>query len=142
MTIETGQNLKPTPDGTAQPTIGELVATATADLSTLLRKEVELAKLEVAGAAKKAGIGAGAFGGAGFMAFLGLIFLSIAAAEGIGTGLPRWLGFLIVGAVYLVLAVALGLLGKTFLGKVGAPKRTIATTKDTVAWAKHPTKTP
>jgi len=76
--------------------LGELVATATRDLSTLVRKEIELAKLEVSGEVKKAGLGAGLFGGAGFLGFLATIFLSIALAFGIGHFIGLGWGFLVV----------------------------------------------
>ena len=55
-------------DGAAaadEPSVGSLVQSAMADLSTLVRGEIELAKAEVGKSAKKAGIGAGAFGAAG-----------------------------------------------------------------------------
>src|SRR4051812_49569143 len=54
------------PSGATEETsIGTLVQSAMADISTLVRSEVELAKAEVGKSAKKAGIGAGAFGAAG-----------------------------------------------------------------------------
>ena len=48
--------------------LGELVATATRDLSLLLHQEVELAKAELKQDISAAGKGAGLFGGAGFTA--------------------------------------------------------------------------
>lgn len=128
--------------GAAGPSLGELVATATRDLSTLVHKEIELAKVEISGEVKKAGLGAGLFGGAGFLGFLATIFLSIALAFGIGhfTGLG-W-GFLIVGVLYLLLAGIFALIGKKQISKVGPPARTIETVKDDIAWAKHPTAVP
>src|SRR3954470_7107812 len=53
------------PAATAEPSVGTLVQSAMADVSTLIRGEVELAKAEIGKSAKKAGIGAGAFGAAG-----------------------------------------------------------------------------
>ena len=44
-------------------TIGELVATASRDVSLLIRQEVELAKTEVKAAATSAGLGVGFLGG-------------------------------------------------------------------------------
>lgn len=128
--------------GSDGPSLGELVATATRDLSTLVHKEIELAKLEISGEVKKAGLGAGLFGGAGFLGFLATIFLSIALAFGIGyfTGLG-W-GFLIVGVLYLLLAGVFALIGKRQIAKLGPPARTIETVKDDIAWAKHPTAVP
>lgn len=130
---------RPAPDAS----LGELVASATKDLSSLMRKEVELAKLEIKRDVVAAGKGAGMFGGAGFVSLLAVIFLAISAAYGIaGLGLAVGWGFLIVAGVLLLLAGVLGLLGRRSLRKVGPPAHTIETLKDDASWAKHPTVTP
>ena len=125
----------------SEKSLGELVATATKDLSLLVSQEVALAKAELKKEVAHAGKGAGMLGGAGFMGLFALIFLSIALAYAIswfGIGLG-W-GFFIVGMLYLVVAAVLALLGKKQLSKVGPPEKTIATVKDDVAWVKHPTR--
>jgi len=125
--------------------LGELVATATADISTLLRKEVELAKVELKAEAKNAGKGAGAFGAAGLLGAVGGLFLSIALAYGfsfIYGGHREGLGFLTVALLYLVLAGLAALFGTKAIKKVGPPTRTIETVKDDVAFARHPTTAP
>lgn len=122
--------------------LGELVSRATGDLSSLMRQEVELAKLEIKQDVVAAGKGAGLLGGAGGAGLLAVLFLSAGAAFGIGEALGTWAGFLIVGAGYLLIAAVLGLKGKKSLGKVGPPTKTLATVKDDVAWAKHPTIAP
>jgi Putative Actinobacterial Holin-X, holin superfamily III len=126
-----------------EPTLGQLVAHATADLSQLLKQEVALAKVELKKEAVAAGKGAGMLGGAGFTGLFALIFLSIAAAYGISAiGLPLGGGFLVVGLLYLLVAAVLGLLALRSFKKVGKPERTIETLQDDIAWAKHPTRTP
>lgn len=124
--------------------LGELVSAATRDLSLLLHKEVELAKAEITAELKRAGLGAGLLGGAGFLGFFALLMLSAAAAFGIaaGAGIPVWAGFLIVGAAYGGAAGGGALLGLRTVVKVGPPQRTIRTVKDDLAWAKHPTVAP
>lgn len=124
--------------------LGELVSTATRDLSLLVHKEIELAKTEIAAEVKRAGIGAGFLGGAGFVGLFTLVFLSIAAALGIaaGAGIGAWAGFLIVGAAYGMLAGLLAVLGLGKVTKVRPPRRTIRTVKDDITWAKHPTVAP
>ena len=125
----------------SEKSLGELVSAATKDLSLLVSQEVALAKAELKKEAVHAGKGAGMFGGAGLTGLFALIFLSISAAYGISwLGLPLGWGFFIVGAVYLLLAAVLALLGKKQISKVGPPAKTIATVKDDVAWAKHPTR--
>lgn len=125
--------------------LGELVATATADISTLLRKEVELAKVELKAEVKNAGKGVGAFGAAGFTGLLALLFLSTALAYGFNSlygGRHVGLGFLTVGLLYLVVAGLAALFGKKSISKVGPPQKTIETVKDDVAFAKNPTSAP
>jgi hypothetical protein len=124
-------------------TIGELVATASRDVSLLIRQEVELAKTEVKAAATSAGLGAAFLGLAGFLGFFAFFAITIAAGEGLhATGIGRAYSFLIVTAGYLVIAGLLGLFAVARLKKVGPPKRAIQTVKDDVAWIKHPTVAP
>jgi len=131
-----------TRNGTDDRSLGELVASATRDLSSLVHQEVELAKAELKKEAKAAGTGAGLFGAAGFAGVLALIFLSIALAYAISwLGIGLGWGFFIVGMLYLVVAVVLGLSGKKKISQVGPPERTITTVKDDIAWAKNPTST-
>lgn len=126
-----------------EPSLGELVSTATRDLSSLIRTEVQLAKVEIKREVATAGKGAGLFGGAGFAGLLALVFLSISAAYGISwLGLPLGWAFFTVGLVYLIAAGVLALTGKKQISSVGAPEKTIETVKDDVAWAKHPTRSP
>ena len=121
--------------------LGELVQTATRDLSLLVSQEIALAKMEIKREVTAAGKGAGLFGGAGVTGLLALLFLSIALAFALGRPTTLGVGFLIVGLLYLVIAAVLGLVGKKKISQVGAPERTIATLKDDAAWAKHPTRT-
>ena len=122
--------------------LGDLVAAATQNLSTLMKQEVQLAKIEIKREVVAAGKGAGLLGGASALGALGGIFVSIALAYALNEVLPTFLSFLLVGVVYLVVAGLLALVGKKSLSKVGPPEKTIATVKDDVAWAKHPTVAP
>jgi hypothetical protein len=106
---------------TSDPSLGDLVATATKDLSSLMRQELELAKVELKRDAVAAGKGAGGLGAAGFAGMLGLIFLSIAAAYALGRVVPLGAGFLIVGCVYLLVAAVAGLVGIKSFKKMGPP---------------------
>jgi hypothetical protein len=134
-----------TPGRTApeDKSLGELVATATRDLSLLVHKEVELAKAEIKKDIAAAGKGAGLFGGAGFAGVFALIFLSISAAYGISSlGVPLGCGFFAVGALYLIAAAVLGLSGKKKISQLSPPaEKTVQTVKDDLEWAKHPTTT-
>jgi len=122
--------------------LGELVQSATKDLSLLVHQEFALAKAELKKEVTTAGMGAGMLGGAAFAGVFALIFLSIALAYGISwLGIGLGWGFLIVGVLYLLVAAVLGLTGKKKISQVGPPEKTIESVKEDVAWAKHPTRT-
>ena len=116
-------------------TLGQLVADATHDLSSIMRGEIALAKAEIRADAKKAAAGGGMFAAAGVFAFLALVLLLFAATYGlVAAGLPVWLSFLIVAGVLLVVGAILVLVGKSKISKVkGKPERTIKNAQDTIA---------
>jgi membrane protein implicated in regulation of membrane protease activity len=121
-------------DGTAaadEPSVGTLVQSAMADVSTLVRAEIELAKAEVGTSVKKGAVGGGMFAGAGIVAGFSMFFLFIAIAEGLtALGLPRWLSYLLVWVFLLVLAGLLALVGKRLIKKIEKPERTLETLHD------------
>jgi hypothetical protein len=117
----------------AERTIGQLVADATHDVSTIVRSEIALAKAEIASDAKKAGTGAGMFAAAGFVALLGLIFLFHTIVAVIDIWLPEWAGYLITTALLFAVAAVLALLGRSSMKKMkGKPERTIKNAQDTI----------
>ena len=119
------------PDPSDEPTIGKLVADTTSDISALIRDEIQLAKSELSFSAKAGGIGAAFFGVAAFLGVLAVIMLSIAFAYALAS-LPHigdTVAFLIVFAVYLVLAAILALIGLRKIKQVRAPEQTIAAVK-------------
>jgi hypothetical protein len=124
-----------TENTTPERTLGQLVADATNDMSSIARSEIALAKAEITADAKQAGKGAGMFAGAGVMGFLGVVLLLFAVVYGlVAAGLPVWLSFLIVAVVLFVVAGILALVGKKAVSKVqGKPERTIVTTQETIA---------
>ena len=114
-----------------EPSVGALVQSAMADVSSLIRSEVELAKAEVGKSAKKAGIGAGAFGAAGVLLGVSTVFLFITIAEFLTwLGLQRWISYLIVWAFFVLLAAIAALVGRGQLKKVEKPERTLETLRD------------
>lgn len=129
-----------TPAHAAEPTIGALAHDVTRHMSTLVRGEIELAKAEVRSSVRNAGAGVGMFIGAGVLSIFALTFGFIALAEGlVAIGLWRWLAYLVVFLFIIAVAAVLVWLGVRTVKKVKAPQRTIATTKDTVDFLKHPT---
>jgi hypothetical protein len=119
--------------------LGTLFAAASRDLSALVHGEIELAKAEIRVEVKSAAIGGALFGAAALVGALALPLLLIAAAYGlVAAGLPRAVAFLVVAAVLLILAGLLAFFGKRAVSKVGPPKRTIRTAKDTAIFLKSP----
>lgn len=114
--------------------IGEIASDVLANASTLIRQEIELAKVELKEDGKRAGKGAGLLTGAGIAAFMALFALTLMAWWAIGIGIGDydepalgWSG-LIVTVIWLAIAGVLALLGKKELQRVeGMPK-----TQDTV----------
>ena len=115
----------------SEPSVGTLVQSAMADVSTLVRAEIELAKAEIGRSAKKAGISIGLFGAAGVLAAFAGIYLFVTIAEALtALGLPRWVSYGIVTLVLLVLAGIAALIGKRMLKKIEKPERTLETLSD------------
>lgn len=118
--------------------LGDLFSRLTADLSKLVRDEVELAKVEInqtVTAARTAGISIGVAGVLGLMAF---VLLSFAAAWGLSEVVPEGVAFLIVGGAYGLVALALLALGRQRMKSVKpVPEQTVETVKEDVAWAKQ-----
>lgn len=109
--------------------LGELFASLSEDVSTLMRQEVALAKAEVRQSAKQAGTGAAMLAGAGVAALFMLGFLSNTLWEALSGPLGRTVAALIVAAVWAVIAVILGLVGKSKLKKVEGVPQTTETVK-------------
>ncbi|TFV79086.1 phage holin family protein [Blastococcus sp. CT_GayMR20] len=117
--------------GSGEPSVGTLVQSAMADMSTLIRSEIELAKAEVGRSAKKAGISVGLFGAAGvFAAFAGIYFFVTVAEALTALGLPRWVSYGIVTVFLLLLAGSAALIGLRMIKRIEKPERTIETLKD------------
>ncbi|MDO3395263.1 phage holin family protein [Nocardioides sp. SOB44] len=111
------------------PTIGRLVTDASRDISTLISKEIQLAKSELKVSVKAGGIGAGLFAAAGFLGVLAVIMLSVAIAYFIhwnGSGLSLHWAFLIVFGAYAALAGLLVLVGVKKVKQVRAPEKAIS----------------
>jgi hypothetical protein len=115
----------PPPDPSTAST-GELVGQLTEQISQLVRDEARLAQVEVTQKAKKLGIGAGLFGGAGLMAFFGLAVLITAAVLGLAEVLPGWAAALIVAVVLFAIAGVLALVGKKDVAQASPPVPTQA----------------
>jgi hypothetical protein len=119
----------------------ELMAQLSRELGTLVRQEIDLAKAEMTQKGKKAGVGAGMFGGASVAALLALIGLSLTAILVLNAWIKDWLAALIVTLVWAAVAAVLALRGREELRELGGPvpEQTAETIKEDIQWAKNPT---
>jgi uncharacterized membrane protein YqjE len=121
-----------------EASISELVQRLSEQTSQLARQEIELAKAEMTTKGKRLGIGAGAFGGAGLVALFGLGALTAAVILLLATAVTSWLAALIVAVVYLAVAGALALVGKSKVESATPPlpERAVASVKQDVKQTK------
>jgi hypothetical protein len=118
--------------------LGDLFSKLTADLSKLVRDEVELAKVEINDTVEKARTAGISIGAAGLLGLMAFVLLSFAAAWGLSEVVPEGVAFLIVGGAYGLVALALLAVGRQRLKSMKpVPEQTVETLKEDVAWAKQ-----
>ena len=120
------------PAASDEPTIGRLVADASRDISALVHNEIALAKSELKVSVKNGGTGAGLFAGAALFGLFAFILVSLAIVYFLHmTGLHLAWCYLIVFAVYLILAGIFAFLGLKKVKQVRAPERAIHQAQET-----------
>jgi uncharacterized membrane protein YqjE len=126
-------------NGQAEPSVAELVKQLSEQTSRLARQEVELAKVELQEKGKRAGIGAGMFGGAGLFGFYAFGALVAAAILGLASAVTAWLAALIVAAVLAALAGVMALQGKSKVAQATppVPEQATESVKEDLQWAKN-----
>lgn len=115
------------------PSIGDLVKDASAQVSTLVRAEVELAKAEITRDVKKGLTGSVFFILALVVLLYSTFFMFFFLAELLDTWLWRWAAFLIVFILMLVVTAVFGLLGYLKVRRIRGPQQTIESVKETTA---------
>ena len=117
----------------ADASIGDLVKDATAQVSTLVRAEVELARAEITRDVKKGLTGSIFFVLALVVLFYSTFFFFFFLAELLDTWLWRWVAFLIVFGVMVLTTAVLALLGFLKVRRIRGPQQTIESVKETRA---------
>jgi len=112
---------QPPSGGERDASTGQLVKQLSEEISQLVRDEVRLATLEMAGKAKTAARGAGLFGGSGVMALYGTGCLLAAAIIALAGVLRPWLAALIIGVALFAAAGIAALAGKGQIKKATPP---------------------
>lgn len=117
--------------------LGELFSDMTSQVQELLRKEVELAKLETKDQVAKATKAGAMLAAAGVAGFFAALLLSFAAAWALAEVIPTGLAFLAVGLLFAVLGGLTYTAGRKKLGSFTPfPEQTIKTLREDVHVAK------
>lgn len=126
-----------------QEPVGQLIKQVSDDAKALLGTEAKLAKAEMAGKVKDVGVGAGMFGGAGYVAHLAVLGLMLTVIFALATAMQAWLAALLVTVVFAAIAGVLVLTGRKRIRSAGPPvpeqaieslKETVETVKEEARW--------
>lgn len=126
---------------TSEPTLGDLFTSLTSDLTTLVRKEIDLARTEtmekVTGVTRNVVM----MVAGGLVAYAGLIALIMAAIFLLDKSLSLWVSALIVGIIVVMIGVILLMVGKSSLSSMTVvPEKTVESMKENTEWAKEQVK--
>lgn len=119
--------------------VTDLIKQLTDQMKTLVSQEIELAKAELGEKGKKAGLGAGMFGGAGLFGLFAFAVLTACIVLALATAMEPWLAALIVAVLYGAIAGGLAVNGKKKVQEAApaVPEQTVDTVKEDVQWTKE-----
>jgi hypothetical protein len=119
--------------------LGELFGDLTSSMSTLIRKEIDLARTEMTARATRLSRDAGLIGAGGALLYAALLGLLMTAGLVLFEwGVPAWLAALMVTIVVAAIGAVFVGTGRANLKKADlAPRRTIESVKDDAEWAKE-----
>jgi hypothetical protein len=122
----------------AQKSMAELGGDLARQMTALVHHEIELAKAEMTQKGKRAGLGAGMFGGAGVLAAFGFGCVTACFVAALQLAMPVWLAALIVGLVYFGGAAVLALMARHEISEATppVPAEAMESTKEDVEWLK------
>lgn len=118
--------------------LGDLFGDLTRETQTLVRHEIELARMEITKNSKKAGKATAFIGLAGALAYAGLIVLMLAISYLLALIMPLWLASAIVGAVVVITGYVLYKKGMDMFKHTDfSLSRTQETMKENKQWMKE-----
>ena len=117
---------------------GDLLKELSDHTTTLVKQEIDLAKAELSEKGKKAGKGAGMFGGVGLFGVFSFAALTTCIIAALESPLNLWLAALIVAVAYAAIAGVLTLQGRNKVQETGPPipEQATESVKEDVQWAK------
>ena len=104
-----------------QASTGELVRQLSEQVSSLVRDELKMARLELARKGRFAGLGMGMYGASGLVALYAIACLLAAAIIAIAGVIRPWLAALIVGLVLAVVSAVAALMGRSRMRRATPP---------------------
>jgi hypothetical protein len=110
--------------------LGDLLGEVTRDMSTLMRQEVELAKVELKQSATRAGKGTGLLAGAGVAGHFVLLFLSLALWWALGNVIGLGWSGVVVAVIWAIVAAILATMGRKELNAIKGMPRTAETLQE------------
>jgi predicted phage tail protein len=121
-----------------QASMPELVRQLSEQTTRLVHQEIELAKTELTVKGKRAGLGAGIFGGASVFGVYAVGALTAAGILALSLAVAAWLAALIVAVALGGIAGVLALLGrdKVRAATPPVPEEATESVKEDVQWAK------
>jgi hypothetical protein len=120
--------------------LGELFTELTHETETLVRQEIQLARVEMTQKATAVGKDVGFLAAGGAVAYAGLLTLIAFVVLWLGNAIPLWTSALIVGVVVLAIGGWLVYMGIDHLRNTNmAPTNTIETLQEDAKWAKEQT---
>lgn len=122
----------------SEPSLGTLLAEMTDQVSVLMRREVELARVETEEKIETAVRSAGSMIGGGVIASAGLIVLLLGIAYGLGTVIDLWISMLIVAIITLIIGGLMFMAGRRAMNEVNlVPEKTIKSVQNSVDMIKE-----
>jgi len=121
--------------------LGELFSELSQQTSTLVKKEVELARHEITRSVTELGRNAAIIVVGGIVAYAGFIVLLLGVAWALAeAGLPLWVGLLLVGLIVVVVGAVLAFYAIQQMRQAKlVPEKTVKTVQDNMRWAKEQT---
>jgi uncharacterized membrane protein YqjE len=121
----------------ADRSLGELIAEMTGEVSELMRKEVQLAKVELKEEVGRAGKAGGMLGAGAVAGYFTLLFASLALAWLLDEVMHTALAFFLVAVLYGIAAAVLITRGREQIKQVDpVPRQTVETLKEDAEWVK------
>ena len=114
----------------ANTSLGELVSEVTSDMSTLMRKELALAKAELRESASEAAKGGAMLGAGAYAGMMAILFLSIAFWWGLGTLIGNGWSGVVTAVIWAIIAAILIVVGRKNLKNVKGAPQTVDTLKE------------